>query len=162
MTQHEEGNHNRRESLEKTIAKILHRYCNFGWANYYIPGEKFPSLIEELTHLTQEWQRRHASNDKPFLVYSKSFNFVTIYDGREENRPVKERYDWPHAFLIEACNEAPKYIDQIKEGLHGRAEGAAFDELAIQKAIDDLMAKRILYEENGRYLTLALPVNTSL
>ena len=121
-----------------------------------------PSLIEELTHLTQEWQRRHASNDKPFLVYSKSFNFVTIYDGREENRPVKERYDWPHAFLIEACNEAPKYIDQIKEGLHGRAEGAAFDELAIQKAIDDLMAKRILYEENGRYLTLALPVNTSL
>ena len=121
-----------------------------------------PSLIEELTHLTQEWQRRHASNDKPFLVYSKSFNFVTIYDGREENRPVKERYDWPHAFLIEACNEAPKYIDQIKEGLHGRAEGAAFDDLAIQKAIDDLMANRILYEENGRYLTLALPVNTSL
>jgi len=41
----------RRESLEKTIAKILHRYCNFGWANYYIPGEKFPSLIEELAEL---------------------------------------------------------------------------------------------------------------
>ena len=42
---------NRRESLEKTIAKILHRYCNFGWANYYIPGEKFPSLIEELVEI---------------------------------------------------------------------------------------------------------------
>jgi hypothetical protein len=42
---------NRRESLEKTIAKILHRYCNFGWANYYIPGEKFPSLIEELVEV---------------------------------------------------------------------------------------------------------------
>ena len=38
----------RRELLEKTIAKILHRHCNFGWANYYIPSEKFPSLIEEL------------------------------------------------------------------------------------------------------------------
>ncbi len=36
----------RRELLEKTIAKILHRHCNFGWANYYIPSEKFPSLIE--------------------------------------------------------------------------------------------------------------------
>ena len=34
--------------LEKTIAKILHRHCNFGWANYYIPSEKFPGLIEEL------------------------------------------------------------------------------------------------------------------
>jgi len=40
-----------RESLEKTIAKILHRYCNFGWANYYIPGEKFPSLIDELVEV---------------------------------------------------------------------------------------------------------------
>jgi hypothetical protein len=48
LAKHEEGSGNRRESLEKTIAKILHRYCNFGWANYYIPGEKFPSLIEEL------------------------------------------------------------------------------------------------------------------
>lgn len=37
--------------LEKAIAKILHRHCNFGWANYYIPSEKFPSLIEELLEL---------------------------------------------------------------------------------------------------------------
>jgi hypothetical protein len=42
---------NRREMLEKEIAKILHRHCNFGWANYYIPSEKFPSLIEELVEV---------------------------------------------------------------------------------------------------------------
>jgi hypothetical protein len=46
--QHSSG---RRELLEKTIAKILHRHCNFGWANYYIPSEKFPSLIEELVEV---------------------------------------------------------------------------------------------------------------
>jgi len=51
LAQNEESSSNRRESLEKTIAKILHRYCNFGWANYYIPGEKFPSLIEELVEV---------------------------------------------------------------------------------------------------------------
>ena len=51
MGHNEEGETNRRESLEKTIAKILHRYCNFGWANYYIPGEKFPSLIDELVEV---------------------------------------------------------------------------------------------------------------
>jgi hypothetical protein len=51
LAQNEERGANRRESLEKTIAKILHRYCNFGWANYYIPGEKFPSLIEELVEV---------------------------------------------------------------------------------------------------------------
>ena len=51
MAQNEESGARRRETLEKTIAKILHRYCNFGWANYYIPGEKFPSLIEELVEV---------------------------------------------------------------------------------------------------------------
>ena len=51
MGHNEERETNRRESLEKTIAKILHRYCNFGWANYYIPGEKFPSLIDELVEV---------------------------------------------------------------------------------------------------------------
>jgi hypothetical protein len=40
-----------REALERRIAKILHRHCNFGWAHYYIPSEKFPSLIEELAAL---------------------------------------------------------------------------------------------------------------
>jgi hypothetical protein len=47
----EERSSNARETLEKAIAKILHRYCNFGWANYYIPGEKFPSLIAELVEV---------------------------------------------------------------------------------------------------------------
>ncbi|MGH7986137.1 MAG: hypothetical protein ACREQX_07625 [Candidatus Binataceae bacterium] len=51
MGRNEERAVNKRETLEKTIAKILHRYCNFGWANYYIPGEKFPSLIEELVEV---------------------------------------------------------------------------------------------------------------
>ncbi|HYB90327.1 MAG TPA: hypothetical protein VEC38_04700 [Candidatus Binataceae bacterium] len=49
----EEGGHgaSQRAVLEKTIAKILHRHCNFGWSNYYIPREKFPSLIEELVEV---------------------------------------------------------------------------------------------------------------
>src|SRR5260370_17936181 len=37
-----------RALLEKSIAKILQRHCNFGWAHYYIPSERFPSLIQEL------------------------------------------------------------------------------------------------------------------
>ena len=44
-------NKNGREQLEKSIAKILHRHCNFGWAHYYIPSEKFPGLIEELVEV---------------------------------------------------------------------------------------------------------------
>lgn len=42
-----------RESLEKMIAKILHRHCEFGWAHYYIPSEKFPNLVDELLKVLQ-------------------------------------------------------------------------------------------------------------
>lgn len=42
-----------RDSLEKMIAKILHRHCEFGWAHYYIPSEKFPNLVDELLKVLQ-------------------------------------------------------------------------------------------------------------
>lgn len=68
MAQKEESGERRRETLEKTIAKILHRYCNFGWANYYIPGEKFPSLIEELVEVASPaGQAGHAEIVQFFL-----------------------------------------------------------------------------------------------
>jgi hypothetical protein len=51
-----------RDSLEKTIAKILHRHCEFGWAHYYIPSEKFPSLVEELLRVLQPAEE--ASEDE--------------------------------------------------------------------------------------------------
>jgi len=82
----------RRDLLEKTIAKILHRHCNFGWANYYIPSEKFPSLIEELVEVmspggqagheelvqffldmqrTSSMQERVAKLEKGFAIYRR-------------------------------------------------------------------------------------------
>jgi ribosomal peptide maturation radical SAM protein 1 len=117
-----------------------------------------PSLMQELTQATNDWKRRHATEDKPFLLYSKAPDFITVFDGRGD-RPVKERYDWPHAFIIDFCNESPKYLDQIRESLQSREEGVGFHAQKIEGAIRDLLQKRILYEENGRYFTLALPVN---
>jgi len=117
-----------------------------------------PGVIEELMQAAHAWKRRHATDDKPFLYYSKSLDYVTVFDGRGD-RPVKERYDRPHAFLIEFCNEAPKSLEQIREGLAATREPAHDQPEAIQETLADLLKKRILYEERGRYLTLALPVN---
>ena len=66
-----------RELLEKAIARILHRHCNFGWAHYYIPSEKFPSLIEELVQFLLRTQRlasaqeRAAKFAEEFAVYRR-------------------------------------------------------------------------------------------
>ena len=120
-----------------------------------------PALIAELTQLTNEWKRRHGGDDKPFLMYTKAIDFVTVFDGRSAS-PMKERYDCPHAAIIELCNESPRYLEQIREAVKGSEGGSrsvGMDTGAIDRAVQELVGKRILYEENGRYLTLALPAN---
>jgi len=116
----------------------------------------------ELVDLVQEWQRLAGSNDRPFLYYSKAMDYVTVYDGRNPTSPVRQRYNWPAAGIIEACNEAAKSADQIRSLLAGRPERGATTDGDIDQALATLTAARILYEERGKYFTLAVPENPYL
>ncbi len=119
-------------------------------------------IYQELVDLVQEWQRLAGSNDRPFLYYSKAMDYITVYDGRNPKEPIRRRYDWPAAGIIEACNEAAKSKDQIRSLLADRPErGAPVDE-DIDQALATLTAARILYEERGKYFTLAIPENLYL
>lgn len=62
-----------RESLEKTIAKILHRHCEFGWAHYYIPSEKFPSLVDELLKVLQPTDEASDEEVVKFFLSARRF-----------------------------------------------------------------------------------------
>jgi ribosomal peptide maturation radical SAM protein 1 len=121
-----------------------------------------PHLYQELVDLVQEWQKRAGSSDRPFLYYSKAMDYVTVYDGRNPITPTRRRYDWPTAGIIEACNEAAKSRDQICALLAHRPEMGALLDGAIDEALGALTAARILYEERGKYFTLAIPENTYL
>ncbi len=118
-----------------------------------------PHLYQELINLVQEWRRRAGSNDRPFLYYSKAMDYVTVYDGRNPETPVRRRYDWPSARIIEACNEAAMSIDQIRLLLTPRADRSENFDAEINKALEELTAARLLYKERGKYFTLALPEN---
>ncbi|MGH7254417.1 MAG: RiPP maturation radical SAM C-methyltransferase, partial [Nitrospirales bacterium] len=90
---------------------------------YELDWKVDPGLYEELTHLVHDWQRRHASADKPFLYFSKAMSYITVYDGRVAGVPTLERFDGPAAGILESCNESPKSVDQITAALsnHERA-----------------------------------------
>jgi ribosomal peptide maturation radical SAM protein 1 len=121
-----------------------------------------PHLYQELIDLVREWQKRAGSSDRPFLYYSKAMDYVTVYDGRNPIAPTRRRYDWPMAGIIEACNEAAKSRDQICALLAHRPEMDASLDGAIDEALSALTAARILYEERGKYFTLAIPENPYL
>lgn len=119
-------------------------------------------IYQELADLVQEWQKLAGSSDRPFLYYSKAMDYVTVYDGRNSITPTRRRYDWPAAGIIEACNEAAKSVEQIRALLANRPEMGAMLDGAIDEALGVLTTARILYEERGKYFTLAIPENPYL
>lgn len=118
-----------------------------------------PQVYQELVAVIGEWQRRHASSDRPFLYFSKAPSFVTVYDGRQADRPMRYRFDGASAWVIEACNEQARTADQIVAGWNAAHPGETIGATAVAAACADLIEKRILYEERGKYFTLAIPEN---
>ncbi len=118
-----------------------------------------PSMYRELVAAIEGWQRMHRSADKPFLFYSKAPTYITVYDGRIPTAPVRRRYDGLAALVIELCNETAKSMDQIRTAVAGRVECS--DE-HLSSVLTDLTTQRVLYEERGKYFTLALPENQYL
>jgi hypothetical protein len=113
-----------------------------------------PHMYQELVAAIEGWQSMHRSQDRPFLYYSKALNYVTVYDGRNPKAPTRRRYDGLAALVIEICNDAAKSVEQILAGLADRVE-VGDDVLA--PVLNDLTSQRVLYEERGKYFTLAIP-----
>jgi ribosomal peptide maturation radical SAM protein 1 len=121
-----------------------------------------PHLYQELVTAIEGWQRLHGSSDRPFLYYSKVMNYVTIYDGRNPNAPTRQRYDGAAARVIEICNEAAKSKDQVRMALEADRREQAISDEKLSAGLADLTNRRILYEERGKYFTLAVPENPYL
>jgi hypothetical protein len=89
-------------------------------------------------------------------------DYVTVYDGRNPEALIRRRYNWPASGIIEACNEAAKSEEQIRTLLANRPDRDAPLDGEIDQALGVLTVARILYEERGKYFTLAIPENPYL
>ena len=116
-----------------------------------------PALVAALQQAVANWKARHQSENTPFLLFTKSVDFVTVYDGRGEGRSTKTRLEGASGRVLEFCNEAPRTVEQIRSHL---AESGTPGEP--EPILQDLQAQRFVYGENGRYITLALPNNSNL
>ncbi|KMP12105.1 radical SAM protein [Candidatus Nitromaritima sp. SCGC AAA799-C22] len=119
-----------------------------------------PELKRELCQTAEEWKQRHRSEQLPYLMFTKSMNFVTVYDERSVENPVKTRFEGPPAWVILYCNESAKTLEQIRSRL--RELGGEDTEHQAEKAVSQLEDMGLLYGEKGKYLTLALPHNANL
>ena len=119
-----------------------------------------PQLKRELFKTAEEWKQRHQSEQLPFLIFTKSMDFVTVYDDRSLES-IKTRLEGPHAWAFIFCNEAPKSLEHIREHLREKIGQEPEDGLT-ENTIAFLEEKGFLYGERGKYLNLALPHNSNL
>ena len=56
--------------------------------------------------------------------------------------------------MIEICNETAKSKDQIRTAVAGRVD---CQDDALTSVLNELTVRRVLYEERGKYFTLAIP-----
>jgi ribosomal peptide maturation radical SAM protein 1 len=119
-----------------------------------------PALVEELQQTVAHWKERHQSESLPYLMFTKSMDFVTVYDERSAEQPVKLRLEGAAGKAFAFCNEAPRNLDQIQA--HLKETGETVERAELEDIIKDLEDKRLMVGERGKYLNLALPHNSHL
>lgn len=118
-----------------------------------------PHRVQALRETVARWRARFETDQPPYLIFSKSANFVTVYDGRLETGPQKIRFTSVPASVITFCNDKPRTVEQIQNNIAETRPGSEGARV-IEEVIAELEEQKILYAERGKYLTLALPMNS--
>lgn len=109
-----------------------------------------PSVYERALALTEAWTRRWHSPERARLEYFKSPGSLSIFDSRRG--PTKgTRLDGRAVELYEFCADAKRTVDVV--------ERFAEDRPWLDATLEELLEKQLVLELDGRYLSLALPVN---
>lgn len=118
------------------------------------------SAHEDLERHVEDWQQRWRSPDPPFLVYQRGAGRLTVTDGREQGPARVLTYGELAARVYECCTPTAHSVPAIARTLRDTDEMTVAPE-AIQETIDSFTADGLMLEEDGSYLSLALPVNSN-
>lgn len=119
-----------------------------------------PALVEELQETVAYWKQRHQSENLPYLIFTKSMDFVTVYDERSAEHPMKLRLEGAAGQAFAFCSDAPRNLDQIHA--HLKEKGETVERTELESILKNLEDQRLMYSERGKYLNLALPHNSNL
>jgi hypothetical protein len=146
------------QSIRRLTPAVCYQYLfpstfNLELVSYYFDHEMDNVVDEEhyddLLEAVAKWQASWNDQRHPYLRYRKALSSITIEDGRRRKRR-KYSYAAGPALLYEYCADARTVRDIAT---------AMGSESWVDKALQDFVAKDLILFLDGRYLSLALPVN---
>ncbi len=111
---------------------------------------------DDLQAAIGNWKARWSSQPAPVLVYQRAPSWIQIIDRRSE-QVTGHAFNGHQATIYEACGETDCTVNSLKQQLE--EAGAPETPGRIQDALDEFCELGLMLHENGRYLSLALPVN---
>jgi ribosomal peptide maturation radical SAM protein 1 len=116
-----------------------------------VPEESLHDLHEQIANWQEAW--RHGP--RPTLVYQRTPDWIRFIDRRKD--PVAHDFGRREALIYELCNETEQTPDAICR--HLETTGTPSTAAEVKAALDDFCRLGLMIDEDGRFLSLALPIN---
>jgi len=127
--------------------------------DYDAPGALPDATHEPLREYLRWWQGAWKQPRRPYLAYLRGAGRLTVLDGRRAavGRPAVHVFDEPAALVYEYCSSTDHPVGPVLA--HVREQGLAIDEARVRALLGEFTARGLMLEEDGHYLSLALPTN---
>jgi ribosomal peptide maturation radical SAM protein 1 len=126
----------------------------------YQMGQTAPAEAHaETCALVKEWQRRWEEKTPDTLVYRRTLDALLIEENRGPGRRFSYVFDGPWALMYEYCGETMRTIANVVEYLQTALGWPRFNAEDVRAALEEFCRLGLMLSEEGKYLSLALPVN---
>ncbi len=133
-----------------SLQKMAYYFIDYqGNADYVV---KLSRWYDRISQQWKSWTRRWQSKTKPELCIRENQDGVEVYDTRWE-QPRRHRLTEPEISILRAL-DTPNTIAGIAHEL------PLYPEAQVEKIMESLTGKKLLFREQDRYLNLVLPEKT--
>ncbi len=127
----------------------------------YTMGDTVPEkCLEGVYRSMQVWQDRWKESRRPVLVYQRTPDWIQVVDRREPGSPRVHAFPGLEAAVYEACGDTYHTPARIATALD-EEHGVSVDTETVEHALTRFCELGLMVQEDGQYLSLALPVNAN-
>ncbi len=152
---------------EASYSYVYPTYVTLDKAAYFFDYQMEDTVADEVhsetNKVVKDWQARWRSPSPDTLTYRRTLDALFIEDRRGSGRGLSYTFYGPLARIYEYCNETMRTLPQIIEHLD-HLQTAPDSQLnvssdEIQVALERFSKLGLMVSEDGKYFSLALPVN---
>jgi ribosomal peptide maturation radical SAM protein 1 len=124
----------------------------------YTMGDTVPDeLLVGVKRAMQEWRDSWEHPRRPILVYQRAPDWIQVIDRRDPDAPQAHAFHGTEAAVYDLCSDTDHTVKKVVSML--REDGVEVDNGEVEAALSRFCELGLMIDEDGSYLSLALPVN---